>query len=81
MQEQDYILFEAYLSGSLDAESIQEFESRLQADTEFKVSFNDYQKADAFLEHHIHNEEQTQNFNKNLEQIAYSYCIFKLFPD
>ena len=73
MQEQDYILFEAYLSGSLDAESIQDFEDRLTSDDEFKTAFNDFQKAETFLEHKFKNEEKTQNFKENLEKISSGY--------
>ena len=81
MQEQDYILFEAYLSGSLDAESIQEFEARLQTDAEFKEAFDVYQQADAFLDHKFHNEEQSQSFRDNLEQISSGYFEKEVIPE
>lgn len=73
MQEQDYILFDAYLSGSLDAESIQAFENRLKSDTDFNLAFNDYQQAEAFLEHKFKNAEKTQSFKENLEHISSGY--------
>lgn len=73
MQEQDYTLFEAYLSGSLDAESIQDFEARLTADAEFAVAFNSYRQAENFLKHKFNNEEQTQSFKQNLAQISSDY--------
>ncbi|MCL8008486.1 hypothetical protein M8845_13740 [Gelidibacter japonicus] len=73
MQEQDYILFDAYLSGSLDAESIQAFENRLKSDADFNLAFNDYRQAEAFLEHKFKNEEKTQRFKENLEHISSGY--------
>lgn len=81
MQEQDYILFEAYLSGSLDAESTQVFEARLIADTEFKMAFDDFQQTDAFLQHKFHNEEQTESFKGNLEQISSGYFKKEATPE
>ncbi|MBA6151685.1 tetratricopeptide repeat protein [Gelidibacter maritimus] len=73
MQEQDFILFDDYLSGSLDTESIQAFENRLNTDPDFKLAFIDYQQAEAFLEHKFKNEEQTQHFKENLERISSGY--------
>lgn len=73
MQEQDYILFDAYLSGSLDAESIQIFEDRLTSDAEFKRAFDDFQQAERFLEHQFNNEEKTKSFKENLAQISSGY--------
>lgn len=73
MKEQDYILFDDYLSGNLDAESVQTFELRLASDAEFKSAFTAYQNAEAFLEHKFENEEQTQGFKENLEQISSGY--------
>lgn len=73
MQEKDFILFDDYLSGSLDAESIQAFENRLKADADFNLAFIDYQQAEAFLEHKFKNEEQNQRFKENLERISSGY--------
>lgn len=73
MQEEDYILFDAYISGSLDPESIQAFENRLEFDADFNLAFNNYRQAEAFLEHKFKNEEKTQRFKENLEQISSGY--------
>lgn len=73
MQEQDFILFDNYLSGNLDAQSIQAFENRLEWDADFNLAFNDFQQAESFLEHKFKNEEATQRFKENLEQISSGY--------
>ena len=39
MQDQDYILFENYLSGDMSKEEIVSFEERLKTDSEFNQSF------------------------------------------
>ena len=80
MQKQDYILFDAYLSGSLNAETIQAFEDRLTSDAEFKRDFDDFQRAESFLEHKFDNEAQTQSFKDNLEQISLGYFDKKVEP-
>lgn len=73
MQEQDYILFENYLSGSMEVSDIQAFEGRLKSDADFNRAFNDYKQAESFLEHKFHNQELTQSFVDNLEQISLGY--------
>lgn len=81
MQEQDYILFDAYLSGSLNAESIQIFEDRLTSDAEFKMAFNDFQQTERFLKHQFNNEEKTQSFKRNLEQISSGFFEKEAAPE
>lgn len=73
MLEQDYIEFEAYLSGTLDAKAVEAFKDRLQSDADFKVAFEDYKEATLFLNHKIKNEAQSVDFKENLEQIGSNY--------
>jgi len=73
MQEQDYILFEDYLSGKLDSEEKVAFENRLQKDLEFQEAFNTYKQASEFLENHIANEEKAEAFKSNLEAVSKKY--------
>ena len=40
MEEQDYILFEDYLSGNLDENATNSFESRLETEKSFKQYFS-----------------------------------------
>ncbi|MEO8773590.1 MAG: tetratricopeptide repeat protein [Gelidibacter sp.] len=81
MQEQDYIQFDTYLSGNLDAESVQIFEDRLTSDAEFKRAFDDFKQAERFLEHQFNNEEKTQSFKGNLEQISSGYFKKEAAPE
>ncbi|MCX7547074.1 hypothetical protein OS188_03815 [Xanthomarina sp. F1114] len=73
MQEQDYILFEDYLSGNLDTTEIVAFENRLQNDFEFKDAFEVYKSTSKFLENHIENEEKAETFKTNLETVSSKY--------
>ncbi|HIC32524.1 MAG TPA: tetratricopeptide repeat protein [Flavobacteriaceae bacterium] len=73
MEEQDYILFEDYLSGNLDENATNAFETRLETDKAFKQSFNIYKDISAHLDHKIGNEEKTMDFRANLDSISHNY--------
>ena len=73
MEEQDYILFEDYLSGNLDENAINAFETRLETDKAFKQSFSIYKDISAHLEHEIGNEENATDFRANLDNISHNY--------
>ncbi|EGV43742.1 hypothetical protein BZARG_1182 [Bizionia argentinensis JUB59] len=73
MQNQDYILFEDYLSGNLDPESVQAFQNRLETDLVFKEAFQIYKDASQFLENHLKNAEQTEAFKSQLEKVSSNY--------
>lgn len=73
MEEQDYILFEDYISGELSKGESTAFESRLKSDSEFKNAFNTYKEASEFLEHEFGNEEESIAFKNNLKSISDSY--------
>ena len=73
MEEQDYILFEDYLSGNLDENATNAFETRLETDKAFKKSFSIYKDISAHLDHEIGNEEKTMDFRANLDSISHNY--------
>ncbi len=73
MQEQDYILFETYLSGDLPKEEHAAFKSRLASDPEFKKVFTIYKDLSDNLEHEISNEDKTSDFIANLDSISNRY--------
>lgn len=73
MEEQDYILFEDYLSGHLDENATNAFETRLEKDEVFKQSFSIYKDISAHLDHKIGNEEKTMDFRANLDSISHNY--------
>lgn len=73
MLEQDYILFEDYISGKLSKDEVLSFESRLKSDSEFEKSFNTYKELSGFLEHEFGNEEESTSFKDNLKSISDSY--------
>ncbi|AXO81104.1 tetratricopeptide repeat protein [Olleya aquimaris] len=73
MQEQDYILFEDYLSGDLSSKDQINFETRLNSDPEFKKAFTIYKDFSDYLDHDIKNESKTKDFKANLDNIAFQY--------
>ena len=73
MEEQDYILFEDYLSGNLDKDATNAFETRLETDKAFKQSFRIYKDISVHLDHEIGNEEKTMDFRVNLDSISHNY--------
>ncbi len=73
MEEQDYILFEDYLSGDLSVEETTNFENRINTDEAFKKAFNIYQNFSDYLEHEIGNEDKTSDFRANLDSISHRY--------
>ncbi|XCF06327.1 hypothetical protein ABI125_00345 [Tamlana crocina] len=70
MDDQNYILFEAYLANELSAEEKLNFENRLKTDAEFNQSFQTFKELSSFLEHNIGNEEASAAFQQNLKKIS-----------
>lgn len=70
MEDQNYILFEAYLANELPKEEVAEFENRLKTDAEFSQAFNTYKELSAFLQHEFENEETSAAFKTNLKKIS-----------
>jgi hypothetical protein len=73
MKEQDYILFESYLSEALSKDEVTSFEARLKSEPEFNQAFNTYKELNSFLEHKFENEEASTEFQDNLKSISNSY--------
>lgn len=70
MQDQNYILFESYLSNELSADEVAIFESRLKTELEFNQAFKTYKGLSSFLEHKFENEEASNAFQNNLQNIS-----------
>ena len=70
MEEQDYMLFEDYLSNELSKEEIISFENRLKTDSKFKESLQLYKETSSFLEDKFENEENLAAFKANIEKIS-----------
>lgn len=70
MEDQDYILFESYLSEELSQEEVIAFDSRLKTDSEFAEAFNAYKNLSSFLEHKFEHEDASNAFQKNLKSIS-----------
>lgn len=70
MNNQDYILFESYLSKGLSKDEVSAFDSRLKTDLEFAKAFNSYKELTSFLEHKFENEDASNTFKKNLKTIS-----------
>ncbi|MEW4923457.1 hypothetical protein [Algibacter sp. 2305UL17-15] len=70
MDDQNYILFEAYLSDELSKDEIIAFETRLKTESEFHQAFETYKELSSFLEHKFENEAASHAFQKNLNKIS-----------
>jgi len=70
MNDQNFILFESYLSKVLSKDETLVFESRLKTEPEFKQAFNTYKELSSFLEHKFENEAASNAFQNNLQKIS-----------
>ena len=73
MQDQDYILFESYLSNELSADEVEAFEARLKTETAFNQAFKTYKELSSFLEHKFENQEESNAFKANLQKLSYAH--------
>lgn len=73
MKEQDYILFEDYLGGTLSATEKNEFERRLANDERFQQAFLTYKELSGFLENKFENKVAEKEFKENLKNISDTY--------
>ena len=73
MEEQDYILFENYLSGKMPKEEMIVFEERLKTNSEFNAAFRLYQETSLFLKNTFENEDARNTFRDNLQKISTSH--------
>jgi tetratricopeptide (TPR) repeat protein len=73
MEDQNYILFETYLSNEMTKEEVTTFEARLKNEPDFNQAFNTYKELSSFLEHKIENEEAIASFQSNVKNISDGY--------
>ena len=73
MKDQNYIVFESYLSQELSQDEIIAFESRLKNEPDFNQAFNTYKELSSFLEHKFENEAASTVFQNNLKTISNTY--------
>ena len=73
MTDQDYILFEEYLSENLSAEAMATFENRLLNETEFNQAFLTYKELSGYLAHTFENEDKTEAFKNDLNTVSSNY--------
>jgi len=73
MQDQNYIVFESYLSNELSKDEAATFESRLKTEPEFGQAFKTYKALSFHLEHKFKNEEASKAFEGNLKNISNAY--------
>lgn len=73
MEDQNYILFENYISGILSEGEKESFENRLKSDLEFQERFNTYKGLSGFLKHKFENEDESAAFQNNLKGISNRY--------
>ncbi|MCX2680335.1 tetratricopeptide repeat protein [Galbibacter sp. EGI 63066] len=75
MKEEDYILFEDYLSGNLSEKETTLLEQRLETDEQLAASFRLYKELSGYLEKKVSNEDEAQAFEENLKKIAASHSV------
>lgn len=73
MNDQDYILFEGYISKTLSLEDMADFENKLKNNSEFKQAFITYKDLNNFLEHKFENEASLNAFKENVHTISDAY--------
>ncbi|RLJ61451.1 tetratricopeptide repeat protein [Lacinutrix venerupis] len=73
MQEEDYILFDAYINGELSDDEILKFQDKMDSDLEFSSNFNLYLDTTIFLQNTIRNEDETNAFKNNLNTVSENY--------
>jgi len=73
MKDQDYILFEEYLSGRLSKDASDSFKNRLKVEKNLKQAFETYKELSGFLAHKFENEEKQTSFQSNLKKVSDSY--------
>lgn len=73
MKEQDYILFEDYLEGTLSPTEKNEFERRLADDEKFEQSFLTYKELSGFLDNKFEDKNPDNQFKENLKNISNTY--------
>ena len=75
MEQQDYILFEDYLSENLSKDEVAVFEKKLKTDNAFAEEFQTYKDLSSFLDDKFRNEEETKSFKQNLKFISDRHFI------
>ena len=70
MEDQNYILFESYLSNELSVDEVTTFELGLKTEPEFNQAFKTYKKLASFLEHKFENEDASNAFQNDLQKIS-----------
>lgn len=73
MKDQDYQLFEAYLTGDLSADEVEAHEKKLQEDQNYKESFELYKSLNQHLENKYKNEEKLEQFKNSVSNISDNY--------
>ena len=73
MNDQDYILFEGYISKTLSLEDIAAFENRLKNDPELKQAFITFKDLNNFLEHKFENDISLNAYKNNVHTVSDSY--------
>ncbi|QNK77227.1 tetratricopeptide repeat protein [Winogradskyella undariae] len=73
MEEQDYIQFEAYVSGEMSKNELLDFENRLQIDSKFNEAFQIYKDLSSHLKHEVTNEQEISDFKANLDVVSSMY--------
>ncbi|MGS2761901.1 tetratricopeptide repeat protein [Sinomicrobium sp. M5D2P9] len=75
MEEQDYILFEDYLSGALSDEEKRKLEERLLHDDELRESLALYKEVSAYLDRTFGKADDTAAFREKVSDISEDYFL------
>jgi hypothetical protein len=73
MKDQDYILFEEFLSGNLSKDANNSFVNSLKNEDDFKLAFETYKELSGLLAHKFENEDKQASFQTNLKNVSDTY--------
>jgi predicted Zn-dependent protease len=73
MKDQDYHIFEAYLTGDLESEELKEHNKKLKEDNDYKESFELYKSINQHLTNKYENEKDLDQFKNSVTNISNSY--------
>lgn len=73
MENENFELYEAYLSKTLTTQENKAFEERLVVDLDFANKFEDYKEVNGFLKHRIGNKVNNEAFATTIKQADQTY--------
>ncbi|SMG33041.1 Tetratricopeptide repeat-containing protein [Marivirga sericea] len=80
MKDQDYRIFEAYITGDLESEEMEQHNKKLQEDNDYRESFELYKTLNEHLKSEFENTEDLEQFEKSVSSISSNYFERRKHP-